>query len=199
MHVIGRLLVAVALIVASVTATAGDVAAHERRAVGPYQLVVGWLEEPSYAGRPNAVSLIVTDTRSTPAKAVEGLERTVSVEVYQGGLTTPFAAAFRARPGAPGAYAADLIPTREGGYRFVITGKVESLEVHEVFESGPGRFDEVRSPTALQYPDAVPAGAALARALEEQRSTAERAQLVALAALALAAVALALRFIRPRP
>lgn len=199
MHLIGRLLVVVALSVASVAAAAGGATAHERRMVGPYQLIVGWLDEPAYAGRPNAVSLVVTDTRTTPAKAVEGLERTVSVEVYQGGSTTPFAAAFRTRPGAPGAYAADLIPTREGSYRFVIKGKLEALDVNEVFESGPGRFDEVRSPASLHYPDAVPAGAALARALEEQRSTAERAQLIALAALALAAASLALRFIRPRP
>ncbi|HVF36276.1 MAG TPA: hypothetical protein VND91_13215, partial [Candidatus Saccharimonadia bacterium] len=148
----------------------GAADAHERRTVGPYQLVVGWLDEPAFAGIANAVDLRVTDTRATPASAVEGLERTLSVEVFQGGLTTPFASTFRARFGVPGGYAADIVPTRAGSYRFVITGRIGDLNVNETFESGPGRFDEVRAQGALQYPVQVPAGADLGSAIADVRA-----------------------------
>ena len=172
--------------------------AHERRTVGPYQLVVGWLEEPTFAGVTNAVSLAVTDTRITPAKPVEGLERSLTVEVLQGGSATPFRPALRTRFGAPGSYAADIMPTREGSYRFVIKGKIEALDVNETFESGPGRFDEVRSARELQYPDKVPSGAELGRTLDDVRSTTDQLRLIAIIALVLAVVAVALPFLRRR-
>lgn len=190
-----------ALVVVAVLALASfsrPAEAHERRTLGPYQVVVGWLNEPAFAGSENAIDFRVTDTRSTPPKNVEGLEKTLTVDVFQGGSTTPFSAPFRTRFGNPGAYAADILPTREGSYRFVIKGKIESLDVNETFETGPGRFDEIRPVTALQYPDKVPAGADLARALDETRSTGEQVRLIAIAALVIAAAALLLPFIRRR-
>jgi len=193
-----RLIVATIAVVASLAAHPGTADAHERRNVGPYQVVVGWLEEPAFAGVANAVDFRVTDTRSTPAKPVEGLEKTLTVEVFQGGSTAPFPASFRTRFGAPGAYAADIVPTREGAYRFVIKGKIESTDMSEVFETGPGRFDEIRPITALQYPDKVPAGADLRRALDDIRSTTDQVRLIAILALVLAAAALVLPFLRRR-
>lgn len=166
--------------------------------MGPYQFVVGWLNEPAFVGAINAVSLVVTDTRSTPPKAIEGLEQTVTVEVFQGGLTTSFKGALRARFGVPGAYAADILPTREGSYRFLIKGKVESLDVNEEFESGPGRFDEIRAVRALQYPEPVPAGAELSRTLDDIRATTEQFRILAILALILALAALAVPFVRKR-
>lgn len=172
--------------------------AHERRNLGPYQVVVGWLEEPAFAGVANAVDFRVTDTRSTPAKPVEGLEKTLTVEVLQGGSTKSYSAPFRTRFGNPGAYAADIVPTREGSYRFVVKGKIETVDVNETFETGPGRFDEIRSVTALQYPDKVPAGADLGRALDDIRSTSDQVRIIAIVALVLAAAAVALPLIRRR-
>lgn len=189
---------ALVVVVLSLAATASPTEAHERRNVGPYQLVVGWLEEPSFVGATNAVSLAVTDTRSTPPKAVEGLEKTLTVDVFQGGSTAAFSPAFRTRFGAPGSYVADIVPTREGSYRFVIRGKIDGLDVNETFESGPGRFDEIKAVTALQYPDKVPSGAELARSLADLRSTAEQLRLIAIAALVVAVAALVLPFVRKR-
>ena len=187
-----------ALVVLSLAVTAAPAESHERRNVGPYQLVVGWLEEPSFVGVTNAVSLAVTDTRSTPPKPVEGLEKTLTVQVFQGGSTTAFSPTFRTRFGVPGSYAADIVPTREGSYRFVIKGKIENVEVNEVFESGPGRFDEIKPVSALQYPDKVPTGAELSRTLDDIRSTAEQMRLIAIVGLILGAIAVALPFIRKR-
>lgn len=191
-------LAAAAVITVFPIALASPAAAHERRTVGPYQLVVGFLSEPAFAGSLNAVFLRVLDTRATPAKPVEGLEKTLAVDVFQGGRTTPLSLALDERHDHPGEYVADFVPTREGAYTFHFKGKIEALDVSERFESGPGRFDEVRSSAALQYPDRVPAGSDLSRRLDEIQSTAEQVRLIALAALILGAVALAAAILRRR-
>lgn len=160
--------------------------AHERRTVGPYQLVVGFLTEPAFAGTANGVDLRVTDTRVSPAKNVDGLQDTVTVDVFHAGLTTPLSLRLRARFGQPGAYAADFIPTRPGSYRFVFKGKIEQQDLNETFESGPGRFDEAKAPTELQYPDRVPVGADLTERLDRIQRDLGTIQALAIAALALA-------------
>ena len=178
--------------------TASPALAHERREVGPYVFVAGFLTEPAFAGAVNGVDLRVSDPRTSPATPVEGLQETLRVEVFHAGLTTPLRLSFRARFGQPGAYAADFVPTRAGGYTFRITGTIGDLNVDERFESGPGRFNDVESQAALQYPDRVPAGAELSESLAEIRSVSEQTRLVALGALLLGAVALALAIRRRR-
>src|SRR2546428_12702368 len=74
---------AVAVVVASLGIFASPAAAHERRTVGPYIFVVGWITEPSYVGQLNALDLTVTETAST--KAVEGLEKTLKADLITGG------------------------------------------------------------------------------------------------------------------
>jgi hypothetical protein len=180
--------IAAAAVVVSVSAMATPALAHERRQVGPYQLVVGFLTEPAFAGTVNGVDLRVTDTRVTPAKNVEGLQDTVTVDVFHAGLTTPLSLKVRARFGQPGAYAADFIPTRPGSYRFAFRGKIEQQDLNETFESGPGRFDEAKEATALQYPDKVPVAADLSDRLDSIERQLATIQALAIAALALAIV-----------
>lgn len=182
-------LAALAVIASSQLAASSVAEAHERRMVGPYQLVVGWLSEPAIAGTVNAVDFRVTDPRSTPPKPVEGLQDTVTVDVFQGGLSTPLSLKLRARFGQPGAYAAEVIPTRAGDYRFVFKGRIEQTELSTkdgTFESGPGRFDEVKDPAELQYPAKVPTGAGLSDRLDAIERQLGSIQAIALVALALA-------------
>jgi hypothetical protein len=163
--------------------------AHERRTVGPYQLVVGFLNEPAYAGSLNGVDLTITDTRVTPAKNVEGIEKTLTVDVFAGGLSTSFKPPLAARFGQPGHYAAYFEPTRVGAYRFVFKGKIESQDVNETFESGPGRFGDAEDPAAVQYPAKVPEAAALSDKLDAIDRDLRTAQIAAVAAI-LVAIAL---------
>jgi hypothetical protein len=180
---------AAALVVASSFAMYGDTAAaHERRMVGPYQFVVGWLNEPAYVGLVNSVDLRVTDTRVTPAKAVEGLEKTLSVEVQTGGLA-PLPLTVTARFGTPGAYNGHALPTATGTYTFHIKGKVEDLNVDERFESGPGRFGDVEATTALQYPTKVPAADELGTRLGDLQSGIDQTRVLSLAAVVIAVLA----------
>ncbi|HUG56261.1 MAG TPA: hypothetical protein VMJ92_04210 [Candidatus Limnocylindrales bacterium] len=192
--------VAAALAVAcgSVLATAAPALAHERREVGPYAFVVGFLSEPAFAGVLNGVSLSVTDARADPPAPVEGLEETLEVEVFHAGRSEGLPLEFRARFGQRGQYAADFVPTREGIYIFHIIGAIGEMSIDERFESGPGRFDEARGLGALQYPDQVPVGADLSSSLDEVRSIGEQTRLLALGALLLGGAALALALRRRR-
>jgi hypothetical protein len=172
--------------------------AHERRAVGPYQLVVGFVEEPSFLGGTNGVSLRVTDTRNTPPSPVEGLQETLKVEVFHGGRTRSLALDFGTVFGQPGTYAAHFVPTAPGVYIFRIHGKIAELAVEERFESGPGRFDEVRPVSALQYPEQVPVANELGQALADIRGMLDQVRILAAVAILLALAAVAIPFVRRR-
>ena len=191
-------LLSAALVVASsLLIFAGTAAAHERRTVGPYQLVIGFLTEPAFAGNSNGLDLRVTDTRVTPAKAVEGLQDTLTATVQSGGLA-PMPLKITARFGTPGAYNGNFVPTAPGVYIFQIKGKIESLDVDEKFESGPGRFNDVESTAALQYPVKVPSGSELGDSLAAIRSDLTQIRLLAAVAIALGIIAIGAPFLMRR-
>jgi hypothetical protein len=177
------------VVVSSFAIYGGTAAAHERRTVGPYQFVVGWLNEPAYVGLMNSLDLRVTDTRVTPAKNIEGLEKTITVDLQTGGLA-PLPLTVTARFGTPGAYNGYAMPTATGTYVFHIKGKVESLDVDEKFESGPGRFGDIEATTALQYPNKVPAADDLNRRLGDLQSGIDQTRLLSAAAVVIGIVAL---------
>jgi hypothetical protein len=184
------------VVVSSFAIYGGTAAAHERRTVGPYQFVVGWLNEPAYVGLMNSLDLHVTDTRVTPAKAVEGLEKTLTVDLRSGGLA-PLPLAVTARFGTPGAYNGYVMPTATGTYIFTIKGKIDTLDVNEKFESGPGRFGDIEPTTALQYPSKVPAADEVGKRLGEMQSSIDQTRFLAGLAFAMAII-LAFRVILGR-
>jgi len=191
------LVAATLVVVSSFIVYGGTAAAHERRTVGPYQFVVGWLNEPAYVGLMNSLDLRVTDTRVTPAKNVEGLEKTLTATLQTGGLA-PLPLTVTARFGAPGAYNGYVMPTATGTYVFHIKGKVESLDVDEAFESGPNRFGDIEATTALQYPNKVPAADELNKRLEDLQSGIDQTRLLSAAAVILGIVALGAAFTMSR-
>jgi len=191
------LVAATLVVVSSFAIYGGTAAAHERRMVGPYQFVVGWLNEPAYVGLMNSLDLRVTDTRVTPAKAVEGLEKTLTVDLQSGGLA-PLALTVTARFGTPGAYNGYVMPTATGTYIFTIKGKIDTLDVNEKFESGPGRFGDIESTTALQYPNKVPAAEELTKRLGDLQTGIDQTRLLTAAALVIGIVAVGAAFAMSR-
>jgi hypothetical protein len=172
---------AIAIVVASLAVFAGPAAAHERRTVGPYTFVVGWIVEPAYVGQINALDLTVTETTST--KAVEGLEKTLKADLITGGGAATMPLTVAARFGLPGKYQGQVIPTKIGDYTFHITGLVNTTAIDEKFESGPGRFGSIEDIAALQFPTKVPSNSDLAAKLDE--SNAKLTIAIAIAAVAL--------------
>ncbi len=163
----------------SLVATPTAALAHERRTVGKFQFIVGFLNEPAIQGEPNGVDLRIT--YADTGEPVLNAQQTLKVAVaYGGGLPKEFP--LRARFGQPGAYAADFIPTREGQYRFIFTGTLDGQPINETFESGPGRFNDVEAASALQFPEVVPPAAEVQRQLREAQDAARAAQAAAAAA-----------------
>lgn len=184
-----RALAALAVIVSTLALSATVAAAHDRRTVGAYQLVVGFLSEPGYSGQPNGLDLRVTDTRTS--QPVEGLEKTLKAEVSFGGLAA-LPLTVTARFGQAGAYGGQFVPTKPGTYIFHISGKIGTQDVDEKFESGPNRFNDIEGLGALQYPDKVPGGSDLGKVLADLRSENDQLRLLVIAGVAVAiAIAIA--------
>jgi len=186
---------AAAVVVASLLIFSGHAYAHERRTVGPYQLVVGWLNEPAYLGQLNSLDLRITDTRNT--QPVAGLEKTLTADVAAGGLA-PYALTVSARFGTAGAYNGWLMPTAPGSYTFHIKGKIETLDVDEKFTSGPSTFGDIEDTAAVQYPAKVPVADQLSKKLDAIQSGVDQTRLIALAALVVALAAIGASLLRRR-
>jgi hypothetical protein len=182
-------LTALVVVVASVLIFSGRAYAHERRMVGPYQFVVGWLAEPAYVGQLNSIDLRITDTRQDPAAPVAGVEKTLTADVAAGGLA-PFRLTLTARFGTAGAYNGVVMPTVKGAYTFHIVGKIDTLTIDEKFTSGPTTFGEIEDTAAVQYPSKVPVADELSKKLDAIQSGVDQTRAFALVALALAIVSL---------
>lgn len=171
---------AVAIVVGSLLMFSGEADAHERRNVGPYQLVVGWLNEPAYLGQLNSLDLRVTDTRTT--QPVTGLEKTLTANVAAGGLA-PYTLTVSARFGTAGAYNGWVMPTAPGTYTFHLKGKIDTLDVDEKFTSGPGTFGDIEDTAAVQYPAKVPVADALSKKLDAIQASVDQTRVIAILAL----------------
>jgi hypothetical protein len=138
----------------------GAALAHESRDVGEYTLVVGFLDEPVYAGLKSGLDLRIS-AGETP---VEGAEATLEAEVTFGDQTR----ALEISPsfGEPGAYRSVFFPTAAGSYTFRIFGEIDGTAIDESFTSGPDTFGDILDTAGGQFPVVYPAIADLARDAE---------------------------------
>src|SRR5436309_10403830 len=113
--------------------TTSPAIAHERRDVGPYKFVVGFLAEPAFEGLKNGVDLRVLQAETQ--QPVEGLEHTLQVEVTYVPSSVAKVLRLRTIYREPGHYTADLIPTAPGQYRFRFVGSITGTAVNETFNS----------------------------------------------------------------
>jgi hypothetical protein len=176
-------LVAATMAALLVPLLAAPASAHEERTVGNYHFVVGFGDEPTYAGEKNSVILLLSDANGKP---VTDLTDTLKVAVSTG-TTEPLQLAMEpnfeiGEFGTPGDYRAWFIPTAPGPYSFHFTGSIKGQQVDQTFKSGPTTFDEVKDPAEIQYPVKQPTGGQLATRADRETArinaalTAERDQ-----------------------
>lgn len=137
--------------------------AHESRTIGDgkYQIVIGFMNEPVFAGDKSGLEFSVSDvSKATPVAGqsdeeaagapVEGLDKTLKAEViYQDQtLELPLTAKWN----QPGGYYSVFFPTKPGDYSFRIYGKIGDTDIDETFTSGPETFGPVDDPAPLQFP-----------------------------------------------
>ena len=109
-----------------------------------YVLVVGALDEPVVTGDKSGVDLSVLvpdaanpmDSRAEKAKPVEGLEKTLKIEVKAG----PHARVFELEPRfrAPGRYDAVFYPTVATTYTYRLFGTINGAPFDVTFACSPG-------------------------------------------------------------
>lgn len=140
--------------------------AHERVGVGGHTVVVGWLDEPAFAGFKNAVQFIAT--HNADGDPVTGARLRVEVifgdrdgEEKMGPMD--LGAAF----GSAGEYHAFLVPTRPGTYTFHITGSLgEGEPIDRFFTSGEQTFADIEDPAAVQFPANDPTAGQLSEKID---------------------------------
>lgn len=147
-----RLRIAALVAVALMAVAPSAVFAHETRDVAGYKFVVGWIGEPALEGQKNGVDLRITQAD----KPVEGVEKTLQVEITHKASGTKKTFALRTIFRDPGHYTADIIPTAPGQYEMRLFGKVGNAEVNETFISGPGRYGDIEPTTEIAFPVAAP-------------------------------------------
>ncbi len=125
------------------------VSAHQTVTAGPYNVEIGWLDEPPIVGQMNAIvmNLASSDGKSTPVtESISGLTLTVSYGGQSKVLTLqPLG------EDTPGQYVAPLLPAVAGLYTVDITGKLGTTDVK--VEVQP---EEVQAPNSVQFPQVDP-------------------------------------------
>jgi hypothetical protein len=162
-------MVAAALAALLVPLLATPASAHEARTVGKYHFVVGFGDEPAYAGEKNSVQLLLADAKDKP---VTDLTDTLKVEVTTGSAEAmqlsiePF---FEVGEfGTPGDYRAFFIPTAPGSYSFHFTGTIKGQKIDQTFKSGPQTFSDAEDPAQVQYPAKQPTTGQLATRVDRE-------------------------------
>jgi hypothetical protein len=153
----------IAAIAAAAVALPAPARAHEVREVGDLTFVVGWSNEPAYAGFGNEVQVIVT-RGERPVERGE-LEAEVTFGEPDSDTRTdpiPLEPAFD----TPNEYLGYIIPTRPGTYSFHVTGSVGGEQIDETFTSGEDTFDEVQNPTDAEFPAQDPTRGELSEKLD---------------------------------
>jgi len=150
--------------------------AHESRDVGKYRFTVGFIVEPPIEGEKNGVELRIID--SGTQQPVEGVEKTLKVEVTHVPTNVSKTYDLRTIFRDPGHYTTDLILTAPGHYRMRFFGTVEGAQVNETFNSrtGGGNFDDVQASTGFMFPQAAAQPREIEGAVKGAQAAAQQAQ-----------------------
>ena len=166
-RVTALMLVAGTIVSASVL-LASPASAHEARTVNGYHWLVGFGNEPTYAGFQNYVVLFLNDPSGAP---VLNIGDKLHVTVETGSASRRFALEPSFDPdsglGTKGEFDAFFIPTTPGPYTFHFTGNLGG-PVNQSFTSGPETFSTVDDPTSVQFPVTVPSNLELSQKIDRE-------------------------------
>ena len=139
---------------------------------GQYVMEVGFRDEPTYLGLPNALALSVQRYATGGTEPVNDLAATLSAEVSRDGQTMPLPLV----PVGEGEYEAAFVPTATGDYTFRISGTIGEATVDESVTSGPTTFNSVEPLSAIEFPAAPPDPVQLQTAVADANAAAATAR-----------------------
>ncbi len=135
-------------------------AAHEGIFVGPYQVEIGWVNEPPLLGEANGIYIGITvEETGEPVEGVNSLLVYVSTGGEERGLDMhPLG------EGLPGQYAADIIPTVRGTYTVRLAGSIKGEQADVQVD-----VEEVELAEDYQFPVSLGSAAELADQINDLR------------------------------
>jgi hypothetical protein len=147
------------ILLLSSLALAPVASAHAAFAAGAYSIEIGWLNEPTYVGQPNAVQFTIHDKDGKPVTDLGASD--ISVIVSTAGTDSPslgFDPAFDLADGGGtfGAYDAAIVPTAPGDYTFHITGSIHGTKLDITATSSSDTFNSVVGSTDIEFPVKLP-------------------------------------------
>lgn len=171
------ILVAVAFLA---LAASVPVFAHTATTIGPYDVEIGWVEEPPVVGQKNAIVIEVSEG----GQPVSGVEAALDSEIGYGGRT------MRANlnpTDEPGVYTIPFIPTVRGQYSVRLFGSIGETAVDQTLDP-----EEVGDGAMLAFPEPLADTRAMQEQIDSLAAEAQSARTIAFVALGVAAIGLAL-------
>lgn len=102
--------------------------AHKTVAVGPYEIEVGWRDEPPLVSQQNAIVFAITEDEDGIKSGVTNAFKDLTATVKSGSVSKQLDILSDARPGH---YYSKIIPTKMGTLVIQMTGTVNGVEVNE--------------------------------------------------------------------
>ena len=138
---------------------AAPASAHAEKQLGRYTFVVGFGDEPAYAGQPNSLQVLISRD-GKPATDLAGQLDGLMAHAYYGrkadpkfeNVMMPLEPRFGDDWGTPGDYRSFFVPTQAGAYTFELKGKLGDQKVNLVVPSGPETFGDVNDPAKAAFP-----------------------------------------------
>ena len=148
---------------ALLTSVPSIASAHAERTVGPFELEIGFRDEPVYVGVPNAVFLALMKN----GHAVADLGDSLTVTLGFGDQTSD-PIVFEPME-VPGQFQAPFVPSQAGAYTFTLSGSVDGDELDLSLTSGPKTFDEAQDVASATFPKVqYPTNTELASRIEQE-------------------------------
>ena len=155
---------------------AAPASAHAEKKAGRYSFVVGFGDEPAYAGQPNSLQVIISRD-GKPATDLAGQLDGLMAHAYYGrkadpkleNAMMPLEPHFGDDWGTPGDYRSFFVPTQAGAYTFELKGKLGNQKINLAIPSGPETFGDVNDPAKAAFPAVKdPTTAQLAQRLDRE-------------------------------
>lgn len=186
---LGGMALCVALLFVIIVSS-GVASAHEKRNIGPYTFVVGFLNEPAYADQENSLDLTICNGKDCNYTVQQGLrvvsnpvtnaDQTLKAEVIMGSAA-PLALPLEPRYANPGKYTSYFIPSRAGSYTFHIFGTLQGMQINEKFISSPNTFSDVSQVSVYPTTPTQNTGSILQAQVESAQRSAATATTIGIA------------------
>jgi hypothetical protein len=161
--------------------------AHGHTEAGDYELVIGFHNEPAYAGEPNGLDLFVTN-KATGEK-INDLADTLKAEIIFGSSKKELE--IRAQWGEDGAYTADVLPTVAGDYTWHIWGDIKGTPIDVSMTSSPDTFSAIKAKSVVAFPAAEATPAELQSQVATAQQAAQTALMIGIAGAVLGVIGIA--------